>query len=142
MFHQRAFFIKFIFVIVTCSSADSFLHGQAMPRKLSVNRAEVSLCKLDGERSHIFGEGVAGHVPTILQVICARRREDVAHAKSIVSLKDLEEAASKFDAEYGPPLDLRLKIDQESADGQMALAAEVVIKLISFRSHVHSYPNL
>ncbi len=133
---QRAFFIKFILFIVTCSTANSFFHGQAMSRKLSVNRAEVS-----GERSHIFGEGVAGHVPTILQVICARRREDVAHAKSLVSLQALEEAASKFDAEYGPPLDLRLKIDQESADGQMALAAEVVIKLISFRAHPHSHPN-
>lgn len=71
-------------------------------------------------RAHLYGEGDASHVPSILQTITAKRREDVAATKLLVSESELREQAEVFS-----PLELRARVATESTGSRgMAIAAE------------------
>jgi len=71
-------------------------------------------------RAHLYGEGDASHLPSILQTITAKRREDIAAAKLLVSESELLKKSEAF-----PPLELRARVATESAGSRgMAIAAE------------------
>jgi len=92
-------------------------------RVSSISRAQSS--PTFAERAHLFGEDDPNHKQTILQTITHRRLEDVVLAKGLVSVDSLKAQAAEFEAQYGPPLDLKARVASAAAGPRgMGLAAE------------------
>ncbi|CAM9309235.1 unnamed protein product, partial [Discosporangium mesarthrocarpum] len=76
----------------------------------------------DEERRHFYGYGDPNHKPSILQNIAAQRYRDVEEARKEVSEDQLRKMINTFDAENGEPVDLFVRICDESPN--MGIAAE------------------
>mmetsp|Transcript_4310 Transcript_4310/g.7657 ORF Transcript_4310/g.7657 Transcript_4310/m.7657 type:complete len:171 (-) Transcript_4310:9-521(-) len=80
---------------------------------------------------HLFGYGVEGHVPSVLQNITAQRKKDVEEQMEKVSEEELTDMAAEFEDKYGGPLNLFDRIqeatateDLEEEGGDIAIACE------------------